>query len=295
MLKELYIQGFKSHRKFKINFSPNITTIRGSSARGKSDIRRALKWLTFNRPTGNTVINWDKDNKKALVKITTKDHTVKRIKSKTLNVYIVDKTKLKAFGMDVPKEVSKVLNMSEINFQQQFQAPFWFDLPAGQVSKKLNGIIDLSIIDNTLSNISSDLRSTTAEKRVCEQRLEQHRLSKKELDYLPEMLADYKNLKNLKNQLMKNALKQRTIDDNLKYAIKYKTNAVRLRKALLLGNFAMSKALSYSKIKKRRENLYLQLEKTYNIKETIEKAKLLENRLVKAIGRVCPLCKQKQG
>jgi len=65
---------------------------------------------------------------------------------------------LKAFGNEVPEDVARALNVSDLNFQGQHDSPLWFTETAGEISRRLNDIVDLSQIDSTLSAIDSIVR-----------------------------------------------------------------------------------------------------------------------------------------
>ena len=76
-----------------------------------------------------------------------------------------------AFGQEVPEPIQKILNVGDVNFQFQFDAPFWLGLTPGQLAKELNGVVDLGLIDSVLAQASSDLRKAKSEAEVCEDRL----------------------------------------------------------------------------------------------------------------------------
>lgn len=168
MIERLTLRNFQAHAKLKIDLSPTITTIVGPSDAGKSSVIRALRWLTFNRPGGETFIKAGTD--KSTVTLELDSREIRRSKGKE-NTYHLDGKPLKAFGADVPEDVVKLLNLSEVNFQQQHDAPFWFSLSAGEVSRQLNQIIDLGTIDTTLGNLASLSRKTNTEIDVVSQRL----------------------------------------------------------------------------------------------------------------------------
>ena len=83
---------------------------------------------------------------------------IQRQRSASNNSYGMDGVEFKAFGNDVPEDIARVLNVSELNFQGQHDAPLWFTESAGEVSRRLNYIVDLSQIDSTLSAIDSIVR-----------------------------------------------------------------------------------------------------------------------------------------
>lgn len=159
MIEKLRLRNFQAHEKLTIELDPKITTVIGPSDSGKSSIVRALKWLVFNRPSGNEFLRKGSDN--VSVSISFDDSKAQRAKG-TQNIYKIDGQKLEAFGSDVPAHITKALNLSEINFQFQHDSPFWFAETAGEVSRQLNKIVNLECIDNTLSNLASKMRDCKA-------------------------------------------------------------------------------------------------------------------------------------
>lgn len=169
-LKRLRIKNFQAHKNLEIDLDPFVTTIVGPSDVGKSAVIRAIKWLTTNRPQGEAFIQVGA--KRTTIILDTEKHTIKRKKGGATNTYHLDKNDYKAFGNDVPDPITKVLNLSDINFQGQHDNPFWFNDSAGEVSRQLNKIIDLHIIDTTLANIASELKSSRLEEKIIQKRVD---------------------------------------------------------------------------------------------------------------------------
>lgn len=171
MLEQLTIEDFQAHRKLSIKLDPAITTIVGPSDSGKSAVIRALIWLATNRPSGDSFIR--EGTKQTRVHLDVDGHVVTRCRGGSENTYTLDDEELKAFGNDVPTEVARLLNISGINIQRQHDSPYWFSETAGEVSRQLNQIVDLTIIDRTLANLDKASRATAAEIRTLEQQEEQ--------------------------------------------------------------------------------------------------------------------------
>jgi DNA repair ATPase RecN len=172
MISQLKITDFQSHRKLDLNFSEGINTICGKTDVGKSAIVRALSLLCFNRPQGDAFVSWAEGSSgTASVLAVVDDKKVERRKGKE-NVYLIGKKEFKAVGTGVPEEVEALLNVGSINFQRQHDSPFWFSLSPGEVSRELNQIINLGLIDSTLSNIASELRKHRGEMELTKTRLE---------------------------------------------------------------------------------------------------------------------------
>ena len=164
MIKNLSLTNFQSHRNSKIEFDPGFNVISGSSDSGKSSILRALMWVIKNRPTGEGIKNWDTDEK-TVAEIVFEGGTVRKERdSKT--VYFVDKTKLEAVGTDVPSEIEELVNFSEFSYQSQHSPYFLLTDSPGEVARKLNDLVGLSIIDRIFKNLAS---KATTSKRIAEE------------------------------------------------------------------------------------------------------------------------------
>ena len=161
MLSRLLIKNFQVHEKLDLRFGPTVTTIVGSTDAGKSAILRALRFTMTNKPSGSAFIRTG--SKTTEVKIQADGERVRRLKGKE-NSYELHtkkgKEEYKAFGTDVPEAIANLFNVSEVNFQGQHDAPFWLSLSAGQVSKALNEIVNLNIIDETLSRAGKEVKNS---------------------------------------------------------------------------------------------------------------------------------------
>jgi len=192
MLKQLKIKFFQVHKKIVIDFDKHITTIIGPTDGGKSTIIWALHWVVMNKPAGDNFITHDED-RTAVQAVLSDGTTVTRIKSRIANKenkYKLGKTVFKSFGSDVPSQIRTTLNMSSLNFQGQFDAPYWFSQSAGEVSRQLNAIINLGVIDSSLSNIASEVRDTRTVIGISEKRIDNFQEEKKQLAFVKKMDMD---------------------------------------------------------------------------------------------------------
>lgn len=204
----LRLKNFQPWQRLDLELDTKATTLVGPSDLGKSSALRAFKWVCTNRPSGDTFIRNGSDGCFVGVEIDGKRLT--RKKGKGINEYRVsafghtegisiiqradnqadldsrnqDGTGIqnwgrdrqcifKSFGQEVPEPIQKILNVSEVNFQGQFDAPFWLGLTPGQLAKELNGVVDLCLIDSVLAKAASDLRKAKAEAEVCGDRLKE--------------------------------------------------------------------------------------------------------------------------
>lgn len=198
MLEKLELRKFQLHKKLNIEFSPTVTTIIGRSYSGKSAIIRGLVWPMRNTPSGTSIINWDKENQKAISRLYFDNgNKLARLRSNSENKYILNGKSFTAFRDTVPKEIADLINISDINIQRQITMPFWFNETAGEVSRQLNKIVNLDVIDRTLSNIESKHKLTKQEIEITKKRLEAAREQKNNLSYIIQMDEDLQKLEGL--------------------------------------------------------------------------------------------------
>lgn len=180
MISHLTIQNYQAHKKLTIELDPQITTIVGATDTGKSSILRSLRWICLNKPRGEADIRDGEDQ--ATITIEAEGSTVLRMRGKGKNLYRLSSQDFVAFREDVPPAISALLNVNEINFQRQHDNPFWFGETAGEVSRQLNKIIDLSIIDSVLSYLDKKVRDGTTRVKICEERTSKAKVDRAALE-----------------------------------------------------------------------------------------------------------------
>lgn len=178
MLTNLTIKSFQKHKDLVLDLAP-VVAITGPTDVGKSSVIRSLRWICQNQPSGDSFIR--RGSKETTVELEVDGHIVSRTRGNGTNTYSLDGKVFKAFGSDVPPEVAQLLNVSDINFQSQHDAPFWFSLSAGEVSRQLNAIVDLGQIDAVLSYLNAAVREANSRKSLCQERLDKARETKRSL------------------------------------------------------------------------------------------------------------------
>jgi DNA repair exonuclease SbcCD ATPase subunit len=158
MLEYLLIQNFQRHDKLRIDFAPDITTIVGPTDAGKSAIIRALRWTSTNWLPKGDFIYHDAEGvtaKGVTNKLGVDGHVITRRRSANgeINEYLLDEHLYKSFGRGVPEPIEQLLNLGPVCWQGQHDAPYWFDNTAGEVSRQLNAIVNLGVIDDALTNV----------------------------------------------------------------------------------------------------------------------------------------------
>ena len=156
MIKSLTINNFQSHKHSELIFHQGTNVIIGMSDSGKSAIIRAIKWLTQNRPQGDSFrSSWGGST---VVHIETDKDKIDRWKHNYENAYRLDIKTFEAFKTEVPQEIQDALNLTEINFQHQLDSPFLLSMSSGDVATYFNKVAKLDKIDTGLQNINSKIR-----------------------------------------------------------------------------------------------------------------------------------------
>lgn len=254
MLTKLTVWNFQSHKKRIIDLDPKITTIIGPTDAGKSAVVRILKWICTNKPAG---VSFIRDGaKQARGDLVVDGHTISRRRSKKGNIYRLDGHIYKAFGNDVPNDITKLLNLSSLNFQGQHDKVFWFSSTAGQVGKELNSIVNLDIIDRVTANVTKKVRESKTKVKLVAERLAEAKKEKQSLKWIVEANRKYQALEKAReaaeaascrvadlSSLLSRVIEARQTEKNARSAYQ------RLRRVLLLGEShaaiaAQSEALS---------------------------------------------------
>lgn len=202
MIQNLKIENFQSHKKTELDLHPGVNVVVGPSDSGKTAIIRALRWLVWNRPAGETFrSNWGGDTSV----IATIDGTeIRRVRSKE-NAYAVGKPGgeyqiFLALQHGVPEEIQKLLNINEINLQQQLDAPFLITESPGTVAAHFNHIANLEKIDESLKSIQGDVRNLSQTKKLQEESLKAHEERLEEFNYLGDAERDLEALEEMQRQ-----------------------------------------------------------------------------------------------
>lgn len=226
MIERVELYRFQQFKKKVVDFDEFITCLVGETGSGKSTIIRLLQWIAFNRPSGTEMVQHGRDRCRGVLHID--GRTVERIRGVRSNLYRLDGEAFKAFGQTVPEQIAKLLNVSEVNFQAQLDSPFWLADPASKVSRELNAVVNLSVIDETLSNSASRLRTSKAEMDVCESRLTKARQERDNLSgWVPDFVAAVKWCEELNKRIVRNRNRIAQIASKLDQATQLRLQAQR--------------------------------------------------------------------
>lgn len=200
-LQSLTLKNFRSWKDGVVEFCPGINIITGENDSGKTNILRAINLVVNNRPSGEDFrSNWGGDTS-ALLKVENK--IVGRHRKNNDNLYTLmhedgAEDEFRAFGKKVPEVISQFLNFSEININFQLDGPFLLGLSPADVARYYNNAVNLDIIDRSISNITTLLKSEKAELEKTESDLETHEKNLKKYNWLDKAEEKLKELENLK-------------------------------------------------------------------------------------------------
>lgn len=158
MFERLIFEDFQRHERLAVNLDPSLTVFVGPNDAGKSAVFRAVRWLALNQPAGAGFVR----HGAALASVAGRidGRWVVRRRGEGVNVYEFDgETYHSLRAPSVPEAVEKWINLQPVNFQGQWDSPFWFLDTAGQVSRNLNEVINLGEIDAVLSRAVAEVRS----------------------------------------------------------------------------------------------------------------------------------------
>jgi len=288
MFDKLQIRRFRHNEKLDVNLQP-ITVFRGPSGSGKSSLMGALRWVAFNSPPGKGFIHWGCVS--SAVKLTEGNTSYIRKKGKTENYYQLNKQKFKAFGTGVPEKVALGLSLSSINFQRQHASPFWFSETAGEVNRQLNKIINLDLVDITLSNLDKEARKTTHKIEDIKTRIKKAKQQKKKLRPI---LSLNKRLKKVEKMSEKHAEKVKRIEFLNAWISEAKEYKGIINKPIPNVTNLVKLQGKYKRMSSQYNILMDLVHEANNYQEDIKEYKIgikkSEKKLKRVLGKVCPLC-----
>lgn len=297
MFTRLQVRNFQALRRLTLELGQLATTIVGSTDKGKSAILRALKWLCLNRPAGEAFIRYGAGYTE--VELDIDGHTVVRRRGDH-NMYCLDDEEYMSFRDGVPEPIADLLRVDDVNFQGQHDAPFWFADKPGDVSKQLNQIINLGVIDDTIKAVATKVRNAKATYGVSRDRLDEARTERDRLAWVPEAREQFEALVKACQQADQLALQEQQLTI-LTSRAHHTGQALRMatRASTALGILAES-VEKFRSAEKRAAKQLQALEdlveeakaRACEVNELEEEHVALEEHLHDEMGGVCPLCHQ---
>lgn len=202
---KLTLSNFQSHKSTTLEFCPGLNAICGESDEGKTSIIRALKQLADNKLSGAGYISDFAKKGECSIEAETDGQIVERVlefhtnkkgdKVIDRNSYWIGDQEFKALGKGgIPDEVQNILQLDELNFQNQMDAPFLLSASSGEVARYLNDIVNLNVIDESLKKINSKTNSTAKEIEAKESEIETNTNELKILDWIDQAEKELKQL-----------------------------------------------------------------------------------------------------
>jgi chromosome segregation ATPase len=231
MLTSIHIRDFQGIDRLHLQFGKGVNVIVGPSDSCKSAVIRALQWACFNRPRGDSIIKDGTDY--AGVTLQADGYKISRRRGVenwfSLQQRGEEKVVYKAIGSDVPNAIADLLNVGPVNFQGQHDGPFWFSLAPGQVSKELNAVVDLSVIDSTLRHLALKLRRAKSEVTTTEGHVSRAKATTLEFDDVPTMNEDLEDVETLFLQYEHTASERRSLRELANRVSTYRVTLKKLK------------------------------------------------------------------
>ena len=205
MIEKLELRNFQAHKHSVLEFSPGLCAITGESDEGKTSIIRALYWASQNKPSGGDFISDFSKRGECSSTIVVDGNEVQRFKNKTKNEYRINDQSFKALGKSgVPDEVSNILQLDELNFQNQMDSPFLLSSSSGEVARYLNDIVNLNVIDDSLKKVNAktnecirNIAGKSADIEIDEIALIEYNWIKEAEEALLQLETDYSKFQNI--------------------------------------------------------------------------------------------------
>lgn len=299
MIKSLKIKNFQSHKKTFLKFNKGLNVISGKSDSGKSAIKRAIRWMVENKPSGDSFRSHWGGTTSVILK--TDKNTIKKVRKKA-NSYYLNNKKFSSCGRDIPKEIKNAIGISNVGIQNQFDSPFLFSLSGGEVSKFINKIVNIEIIDTSISNINKTIKRDKDIYKKTKALLYQKREEEKNYTWIKEaeyLLLDLESCETLIKS------KETLISSTEQILNLIKSNSIKYTKINSLINDKTLNRFNhirklYGNIKKSQAVLVnvsdlLKSESILRRNLTLFNDKLRENKQkLKKILKICPFCGRRE-
>lgn len=218
MFKSVSIQNFQSHAKTVLDFHEGVNVIVGTTDGGKTAIIRALRWLIWNRPSGDALRSrWGGATN---VQLETEEGVITRSKDKidkyTLRLKGQEDIEFKAIGVSVPAEIQRVLNISEINLQNQHDTTFLLSDTPGAVATHFNKVARLDRIDTATSAINGWIRGLRSDVSHLEDDITTEKAKLTTFEHLEKFEIDIEVLEQMEGQVIAKRSRRDTLKKDIK-------------------------------------------------------------------------------
>lgn len=291
MLARLTLRNFQPHHRLVVDLD-QITVFTGDTNAGKSAVLRALRWIAFNQPAGDDFISWGEEVCSGTLEVN--GRKIRRKRGKGINTYSLDGKVYKAFGQSVPDEIASLLNLGEDNFQAQLDPPFWFTLTPGQVSRELNRVVALDLIDSVQSGVATEVRRARSVVQVSETRLTKAQQELTSLDYVDELSKDFQRLESICTLKEQTAQKRACLARSLENVSDCKARLDRLSQARLDSIACIRAGVRLRDLHSQIQSISTLLNKVAEAREQLCQSATARAAAEKRLSRIrrCPTCGQ---
>ncbi len=207
MLRKLIGHKFQSHKNVEITFSPHVTGLIGISNSGKTSIIRLLKWIATNKPTGTSFRNNTTEKGTVSGELILQGNTRVKLSKKGSGVYTITDSKGKAhefkkFGAQVPDEVKEVLNLDDINFASQLDAPFLITSSPPEIARSIGRLTGTDKIEKAIKKINSWVADYRSERKVLIRDIDEIKTQLGPLKKLDDIAEDIVRLKKIRGSII---------------------------------------------------------------------------------------------
>lgn len=239
MLNKIILKNWQKHDFLELDFNPNINVITGLTDTGKSCIFRAMEWVCGVSDTSEKDYRREGTNETSVKMFLNNGYQVEKIRSDSLNRYILSKDGIDqvfdAVNKDVPDEIRKVLPIENIeidgqsinlNFASQANLNFIFDenIKASFRSKLFNKFTGNEFIDKLFKHLNKESLSLSKKIKASENTLS---IQEKELVTLKKESEDLSNVltivKDLQSELNGNMEIYQILSDLVEQKLKSDT------------------------------------------------------------------------
>jgi len=170
MIHSISLKNYMSHADTVLELHPGMNAFIGESRAGKSTVIRAVRETLENAVPVRHISRWARSRTKKgemsiagrmEISIATSKGSVTRFRDSKENGYNVNGSPLLANKTAVPQEVSDTLNLvPDLNFAMQHDPHFFLSWSPPVISRYLNGLCGMEIMDNAIA-IAISLRNGT--------------------------------------------------------------------------------------------------------------------------------------
>ena len=184
MIESLRLQNFEPYKDVTISFTKGLNVIHGDNRAGKSSIIRAIDWILNNQPLGTWMVRKRKGG--ATVTTVYNGMTVQRKRNPDSgeNLYIVDdKLSLTHFGNEVPPEVNKIFNNTDIkiNIGHENEPLFFIKDTSGKRVQYIGMVSNYERIKRAEQSILADIRAISSDIAMTKANIEKLEQEKSEI------------------------------------------------------------------------------------------------------------------